>query len=190
MLTAIAVLVALGCALASLRRVKLAVAPTALSPAVLLQMLRGDAGRARYPRVRDAILADPAAEWEHELLGALETKGAARAALVNEQLTELDYRMQRWQRVPRVCASIASSTGFLLAVWVLRAGLAAAGTGPDQGRGAEIDAVVMRAIDVAVFGIAGAAFCIAAQVRARKASKAFQKDADRLVERLERLTAE
>lgn len=189
MLTALAVLVALGCALASLRRVQYAVAPTALSPAVLLEALRGESGRARYPRVREAMLADPAADWERDLLHALESPAPVRAALVNEQLTELDYRLQRWARVPRVCASIATSAGFLLGTWVLRAGLSAASAGPDDGRGDLINAVVMQAVNVAVFGMAGAAFCIAAQVRAQKATKAFEQDADRLVERLERLSA-
>ena len=41
--------------------------------------------------------------------------GPARVALVNEQLAELDYLAQRWERVPRVCASISTSFGFLLA---------------------------------------------------------------------------
>ena len=45
--------------------------------------------------------------------------------------------------------------------------------------------MVLQAVNVAALGVAGAAFAIASQYRARKASKAFQRDADTLVALLE-----
>ena len=129
----------------------------------------------------------PNATWERELLAALaEPTGEARAGRVNEQLSELDFRLTRWARVPRVCASIASSAGFLFGSLVLRFGLVAAGNAADEARKGAIDAVVLQAVNVAVLGMAGAAFAVATQYRARRAAQAFQKDADALVEALER----
>ena len=52
-----------------------------------------------------------------------EMERKARMALVNEQLREVDWSLGKWARVPRVCASISSSAGLLLATFVLRAGL-------------------------------------------------------------------
>ena len=109
---------------------------------------------------------------------------AARAALVNEQLRELDYRIGRWARVPRVCASICTSGGLLLATMALRIGLTAT-TDTIDGR-SRIHAAVLDAMDVAAIGLAGAAFCIAIQVRSRKAALSRAEAVDRLVERLER----
>ncbi len=52
--------------------------------------------------------------------------------------------------VPRVCASISSSTGFLLAALAMRAGLA--------GEDVDLDEAMMTAINVVTIGIAGTAF--------------------------------
>ena len=179
------VLVALSCTAASLRRLKFAVAPTALDPGILLAHLRGDAGRKRLKHARRSIDRIQGAEWEKELLAAISAPIEHRAARVNEALTELDYLLKRWSRVPRVCASVATSSAFLLASLTLRVGLAAATDVPEELRGDAINAVVMQAISVAAIGMAGTAFCIAVQVRARRSSMAFVALADKLVERLE-----
>jgi hypothetical protein len=104
-----------------------------------------------------------------------------RIGLINEELSELDHRMQRWVRVPRVCASICTSSGFLLAATVLRVSLSGE-SAPAGG----VDAAVLQAINVAAVGLAGAAFCIAIQMRARTATASRAKAFDQLVRRLER----
>ncbi len=119
----------------------------------------------------------PAADWERDLLDALQASGALRVALVNEQLAELDYRAQRWGRVPRVCASISSSAGFLLAALVMSIGLASDDV--------NLEDAVVAAINTVTIGMAGAAFCIAAHLRARTIARARLASTDKLVERLE-----
>ncbi len=182
----LAVLVAGGCGAASLRRLSFAVAPTAFDPKVMLGALRGDGARRKLARLERAAELEPTADWERDLFAAVRAEPESRAGLVNESLTELDHRMKRWARVPRVCASIASSAAFLLASMALRAGLTAA-TAQDDVTSDAINAAVISAIDVAAIGLAGAAICIAAQMRATRAAKDRAEAADKLVERLERL---
>jgi hypothetical protein len=93
--------------------------------------------------------------------------------------------MQRWARVPRVCASIATSAGFLLATLVMRRGLAEADLSGETGD-LVVRALVGDALTVAGFGIVGTAFCIAAMAQARRLVQDRAAAADRLVERLER----
>lgn len=50
---------------------------------------------------------------------------------------------------------------------------------------ARIDAAVLRAIDVAVVGLAGAAYCIAIERRARSSAASRAVAYDRLVQRIE-----
>lgn len=181
-LVVLAAIVALGCALASARRLYLATTALALHPAVWLDALEHGKGDAVARAVKD----DPRADWERELVEATsEPDENARAARVNELLIDLDFRLARWERVPRVCASIASSAGFLFGSLMLRYGLVATEAMPDDARGDAINAVVIQAVNIAAFGIAGAAFAIAAQYRARRAAKAYQLAADTLVQALE-----
>jgi len=154
----------------------MAAMPTALHPAVLLKL-----ARTRPHEARRALDAAGEQTWERELAAALDAPEPARAGAVNESLTELDHLTRRWARVPRVCASVASSTGFLLASLALRNGLAS-GASPEE--------TVLAAIDVAAVGVAGAVICVAAQQRARQLAKSRHEDADALVERLEKKPAE
>lgn len=183
---ALAALIAIACSAASLRRLAFAVAPTAFDPALLLGALRGEGAEKRVARMRRAAEMEPTADWERELFAALDADDASRTGLVNEALSELDQRVKRWSRVPRVCASIATSSAFLLASLALRSGLATA-SDQDVVTSDAIHAAVMAAIDVAAIGLAGAAICIASQMRARRAEQAYVEAADKLVERLERL---
>jgi hypothetical protein len=180
------VVVALACVLASARRMWFAANPTALHPDDVLASLGRTPDRASLARLRAAARDDPSADWERDLLDALATPAAdARVALVNEQLTELDLRMQRWARVPRVCASIATSAGILLGTLVLRNGLANA---PDlTGDLGELFVrdVLGDAISVASFGIVGTAFCIAAHAHARRMARERLEATDRMIEQLE-----
>jgi hypothetical protein len=178
-------IVAVACTYASVRRIGFAAELTALDPKLLLAAIRGSETR-DSPRFWGALRAEisalPGAAWERELLSALALDGASRVALVNEQLSELDHRSQRWARVPRVCASVSTSFGFLLAALAMRAGLAVDTL--------DVSAGVTGAVNALTFGIAGTAFCVAAQSRARSILKERLAATDKLVERLEALPHE
>ena len=178
-----AALVALACVIASGRRLWFAAHATVLGPDDVVAAL--DAG-ASLGRLRETVESVPDADWERDLFAALATpEPEARAALVNEQLTELDYRLQRWSRVPRVCASIATSVAILLGTMVLRRGVVEAPdlTG-DLGQ-AFLWNLLGDAITVVAFGVVGTAFCIGAHAYARRTTRARLEAADRMVERLE-----
>jgi hypothetical protein len=184
LLPAVALIITALCVVASAIRLKFALAPTGMDPeALALALSRSSPGELGLGRLEDAVAREPRAGWERALFESLRVASPEREALVNEQLTELDYLVQKWVRVPRVCASICTSTGFLLAAAVLRASLAAPAETMD---GQAVDAAVIQAIDVAAIGLAGAAFCIAIQMRARKAAASTAVAFDRLVERLEK----
>ncbi|HEY2516314.1 MAG TPA: hypothetical protein VGI39_35830 [Polyangiaceae bacterium] len=176
--TLVAVLFAVSCAWASARRLKFAAEVTALDPEALL----GGVRRSGWDALEKEIADEPAAAWERELASALRATGSARIALVNEQLGELDYQAQTWARVPRVCASISSSSGFLLASLAVRAGLAA--------ESADGTTVVLSALNAAAAGLAGAVFCIAVHARAGAMTKRRLAATDKLVARLEALREE
>jgi hypothetical protein len=180
-----AVLVALVCAAASARRVWFAANATALHPEDVNAALGKAEGHEAVERLRAMVAEVPGADWERDLLEALSAPPNVRAALVNEQLTELDYRIQRWQRVPRVCASIATSFGFMLATLVLRKGLADTGDVPVEVGELVLRGLVGDALTVGAMGIVGTAFCIGAQTEAKRIAKARIAGADKLVERLE-----
>ncbi|AKV01730.1 hypothetical protein AKJ09_08393 [Labilithrix luteola] len=190
MIAVVAALVALACVAASARRVWFAANPTWLEPETFL----AEVARSKVnplEALRDLVAKAPEAEWERELLEAMSvTSPEQRAALVNEQLTELDYRIQRWARVPRVCASVATSVGFLLATLVLRRGLTEAGELPTDAGDLLVRGLVGDALTVAALGVVGTAFCIAAQTQAKRLATSRTKAADKLVERLERAAEE
>ena len=164
----------------------LAANPTALHPDEVVAALGRSPDRASIEQLRARVSGLPQAEWERDLLDALLQRDAdARAALVNEQLTDLDLRMQRWARVPRVCASLSTSFGLLLGTLILRNGLANA---PDlSGELGELFVrdVMSQAVSVAAFGVVGTAFCIAAHAHARRMTRARVEAADRMIEQLE-----
>ena len=182
-----AVLVVLVCAAASARRVWFAANATALHPDDIHAALARAEGPEAVDALRALVAKEPAADWERDLLAALAAPPAHRTALVNEQLTELDYRIQRWSRVPRVCASIATSFGFMLATLVLRKGLVDTGEiSVDVGE-LIIRGLIGDALLVGAMGIVGTAFCIGAQSEARRIARERSQAADKLVERLEEL---
>jgi len=184
LLSAAAIVIAVLCVAASAVRLKFALVPTGMVPEALEVALSrpGCEGRAGGG-LELAVAREPSASWERALFESLRAPSPQREALVNEQLTELDYLVQRWVRVPRVCASICTSSGFLLAATVLRTSLA---TPSDAMDGQAVDAAVLQAINVAAIGLAGAAFCVAIQMRARRAAASSALAFDRLVGRLER----
>ena len=187
MIPLVAVLVTIACALASGRRIWFAANATALHPEDIHAALAGARGPEAVEALRLLVAKEPAADWERDLLAALAAPPAQRIALVNEQLTELDYRIQRWARVPRVCASIATSFGFMLATLVLRQGMADFSDLPSNVVELIVFGLVGDALTVAAMGIVGTAFCIGAHSEARKIATRRMKAADKLVERLETL---
>lgn len=184
----VAALVALACLVASARRVFFAHTATRYDLQRLVEELRGNAGALRAPRVRERLLDSES--WEGDVVRALAAEDPrVRVAELNEALTELDFRLGRWARVPRVCASLSSSIGFLLAALLLRRGL----SDPTalSGEVAELvtSGIVGQAMAVAGFGLAGAVGCAAFQARGQRAAKACSSAADAFIERLETLDA-
>jgi hypothetical protein len=156
---------------------QLAVDASALDPVALTNALRAG-GASEWRALREEILVEPAAEWERDLVEALDYPESSRVALVNEQLSELDYRAERWARAPRVCASVSTTFGFLLA-FAMVASMATSEM--------DVGAAVVSAINVVAVGLAGAAFCIAAHLRAAAIVRGRLAATDELLARLERL---
>ncbi len=188
MLPILAMLVALGCAAASARRVWLAANATAFHPTELVDALRNFAsGGPERPSAIGALRAlvarEPSAEWERDLLDAFGAPQELRVARVNEQLTELDYLVERWSRVPRVCARFATTFGFMLATLALRKGLG--GPLPTDPGELFVRGLVGEALTVISTGLIGTAFCVGAHAEAKRIARARMKGADELVEWLE-----
>ena len=184
-LPSVAAIVVLSCIWASVARLRRAIAPTAIDPVPLLEALRGDAGRARYDDVCAAIAEDPDADWERELVLAFAMRGEERVMRLNELLLDLDHLVSSGARVPRVCASISATTGFLLASLALRQGLGVASDLPLEIQDYAIHQAVRDGIDVAAVGICGAVVCVTLGIRAAKAAKARLLATDQLIERME-----
>lgn len=188
MIVAVAIVVALACIAASARRLWFAATPTALHPDDVVAFLGSSAGSTGIERLRERIADVPAAEWERSVVEALsDERPDARIALVNEQLTELDLRASRWDRVPRVCASIATSAGIMLGTLVLRNGLATATDLTGEAGERFVRGIVEDAVSVAAFAIVGTVFCIAAHQQARRLARERLAAADRMIEKLEAL---
>jgi hypothetical protein len=167
--------------LASARRLAWVVAPTWTNPRLLADALTSPQGPAIVAGLRDAAARDERLAWEGGVLSAIDEHDVrARAARLNEQLSELDWRAQRWSRVPQVCARVAASAGFLFGTIAVIVGLG------DDTPGASRAALV-SALDAAAIGIAGTAFCVAIHLRARRALRERLAGADRLVDQLEKL---
>jgi len=168
-------IVALSCAMAAARRLGWAEAPTALDPVALLGALRQ--APAGSTALRDRLGMSPDLEWERDLLDAARAADdGVRDAAAEEQLLELRWRVVRWERVPRVCASIATSAGFLFATIVLLQGLAT----PAEPEGART--LLFAALTPFALGLAGTAFCVAVHLRVRRILPQRLADYGRLVE--------
>jgi hypothetical protein len=167
-----------ACVAASARRLAFAVLPCWLDHDLLLSVLKEN-GVGGPARLRDIVASDGAG-WERDLLVAARVDDpSARTALVNEQLRELDWRARRWERVPRVCASIATSGGFLFGCVALIQALTA-----DAG---DVGVALVSAVDALAIGIAGTSFCASVHMQARRTTQQRLAATDRLVDCLEGL---
>ncbi|HRH01014.1 MAG TPA: hypothetical protein PLR99_32445 [Polyangiaceae bacterium] len=181
-----AAVVALACFAASARRLWFALTATAHDLDRVVEALRGDAGARRAGRIVQTMRGE--ASWEAEVLAAFESRDAVRrTADLNEQMTELDHRLARWSRVPRVCASLSSSVGFLLAALLMRRGLADPASLAGDVQDLVTTGLVGQALTVVGFGLAGAVGCAALHARGRRAAKDGSLAADAFVARLEAL---
>ena len=194
MLGAVAALVSAGCIVASGRRLAFAVSPTPYDPALLLRALGDGADPSRLGRLRDALERAPGHPWEREVLEAATASDAsARGAMLGEQIIEADWATERWARVPRVCASIATSVGFLCAALLLIRSLGADAPlspggmdGVDAGQGGSGE-ILASALGALALGIVGTAFSVAVHLRARVVTRERRAAVDGLVDRLRAL---
>jgi hypothetical protein len=182
MIAIAAAIVAVACSAASARRMYYATHATAWHPALLLDVIGKAPDRATVDRLRALAEKDERADWERDFFAALSNEDEkVRAALVNEQLTELDWRMGKWASVPRICTRISTSCAFLLAALLFRKVLLET----DDLSERALIALVVQGVSVVLFGFAGTIFCIVAHHAARTAAKARLEAADKVVERLE-----
>jgi hypothetical protein len=172
-------LVALTCVSASLRRLAVTVAPTSLDAGELCRALTG---RRAFQRLRAAVETAPNTDWERGLFAAFaEPNERVREALVNELLTEVNGRIAAWSRVPRICASLATSTGFLFALISLLGGWGG------EASPLAVGPALVSSINAFSLGVMGAAFCVVTHVRAGRAERASLVGVDRLIERMQAL---
>jgi hypothetical protein len=108
-----------------------------------------------------------------------------RAGRTNEVLLDIDDRVQRWARVPRVAASVASTSGFLLASLAMRQGLALTDDLPPELREVLLYRALGSAFDAVAFGIFGALTCVLLHSRARIVRRERSAAVDLLVHELE-----
>ena len=183
-----AAIVALACVVASGRRLASVVAPTGLDLRMVGKALEGEARDERGAGVqslRAAVDSDGRLQWESDLLAAFdEADERQRDARVNEQLLEIEGRLARSSRVPRVCASIATSAGLLFGTLALVEGLAI-----PAGEGGMVAShgALSSALAAVSLGIAATAFCVAVHVRAGRIAAARRAATDDLVTLLQRL---
>ena len=174
-----AAIVALACVIASARRLAGAVAPIGVDPRSVLQALEGEGASARLHSLKTALPGDERFAWEHDLLAAFDqVDERQRLALINEQLLDLEGRLTRSARVPRVCASIATSAGLLFGSLALVQGLGEAPADIAHGS-------LSWALGAVSLGIAATAFCVAVHVRASRLVAERRAAIDELVARLE-----
>jgi hypothetical protein len=180
----------IACALGSARRLQYVLELTAVDAGALAASLRKR--RAELPRepliaLEKALAEVRGADWEREIVAALREPVVMRPSLLGEAMTELDFRARRWNKVPRVSASLASSFGFLLATMALRVGLSGLAGPLDDETVLSVNGAVLDALDVAAVGLMGAALCVAIHYGARAALGARVAGAEQLIEVLEQL---
>jgi hypothetical protein len=183
LLEVLSAIVALACALASVRRLATAIAPMQLEPGLVLEALQADASARLPARLREVLAGDARFTHEAALFEALAVASDdERDARVSEELNELKARGQQGIRVPRVCASVASSTGFLLATISLIHAMGAPAPSGSEEMGLQGPATLTAALGALAVGIAGASFCAAVHMRARRIHRERMSAVTRLID--------
>lgn len=173
-------LVAGACALASTWRLRNLQVATYHHPGEAAEALaRGGAARAAAIALMETA---PEESWERSICAAAATpSGPLRDAMRVEQELDLDYALLRWGRVPRVCASLSTSAGFMIASLLLRDALMNDGVlGGDIGL-LLTQGPVGEALAVAGFGLAGALYCGTFHGLMAHTLRRRRGDADRIV---------
>lgn len=183
----LAALVSASCIAAALRRLVLVYEAVSFDPDALLREFRGNEGRARAPALLAELVREAPETLDRDLYEALADSGPNRIAHVTSALIEVDFRFERWARVPRVCASIASSAGFLLATWALRIALLDAPAAGEEHFRDALEGAIGAALGVAAIGAAGTVACLSIFYEARRVARARRDTTEKLVERLERI---
>lgn len=199
-IVSLALLCSLGCVAAALRRLMFVYGASSFDADTLLRSLRGNEGRARGRAIASSLEAAAVVDTDQDLYVALSALSARdvhrgdpdltedeRMAHVNAALLELDFRFDRWARVPRVCASISSSVGFLLASWALRTALMTAPSIAEESFNAALQEAINGALGVAAIGAAGTVTCLSVFYEARRVWKARRAATEKLVDRLEQI---
>jgi hypothetical protein len=150
---------------------------------MVLDALEGDpSGRVLRGLVR-VLATDDQFVWERELFAAIATEDPVQhEALVGEERLEVHERRQRWVRVPRVCARVATSAGFLFGSIALIRGLGEPLGDDLQDPQAPVYAALASALGALAIGIAAAAFCAAVHMRANRASRERMSAISRLLD--------
>lgn len=181
----LACVISAACIAAALRRLYFVYEASTFDPDELLRVLRGNEGRAHAPALLDVLVKDARPEGDRDVFEALRDRSPDHTAHLVAALTELDFRFERWVRVPRVCASIASSAGFLLATWALRTALLDAPEVAEEAFRGTLEGALGAALGVVAVGAVGTVACMTAFMEARRVGKARKVATEKLIERLE-----
>jgi hypothetical protein len=180
-LAVLAGLVSLACIVASAHRLRLAVSPTQFDLGLLLGALK-PAGS--LERLREGLAQMDG--WERDLVdAALASPPAARGPLIDEQVLEADWEIQRWARAPRVAASVSTSAGFLCACVILIQALG--GDPADLSMSTGASSPLGVALGALALGIVGTSFSVAVHVRAQTVTRQRRLAVDQLADRLRML---
>ncbi len=183
LLTALSAGVSTACVVASARRLAFAVAPMRFEPRMVLDALEADpSGRVLRGLVR-LLAADDRSAWEREFFTAISAADPVkREALVGEERFEVEERRQRWARVPRVCARVATSAGFLFASIALIHGMGVPLDDDLTDPQAPVYAALASALGALAIGIAAAAFCATVHMRANRVAREQMSAMSRLLD--------
>lgn len=174
----LATLSSLACIVASAKRLQTVIAPIGLSldelsahaDSIRKESLEPASGMATehgaraFHRMRQLLTGLRSDSWEHELGCALALPPSERRARIGELVTDFEHIAGRGMRVPRVCASLSTTSAFLLSTLMLRRGLSSIGGADDIA----VMPLVEEAVAVIALGIMGAVFCAVIHAEASK----------------------
>ena len=184
LLEAVAAVIVAACVAASAHRLWSVSRVFGVELQMVARLLKAGASPADVVR---ALRAE-GASFDAELVEAADASGhddpSSALGAVNEAMLEVDDRLQRWARVPRVAVSVSSSSGFLLASLAMRRGLAETDFLAPDLREAFLFHALRDAVGAAALGLCGAVTCVALHTRARALRRARAAGVSALVHQL------